>query len=196
MQCNKCLQEKDLNCFYKTKLGFYLKICNICKSNRAKKWRSDNPNFRKNYYSANRESILEKTKKYRDSNKEIFNEYQNKYQRDRYNKDVNFKLKKRLRNRLYLAVKNNQKKGSAIKDLGCSIEELKNYIENQFKDGMTWENYGVKWEIDHIKALCLFDLCNKEQFLTACSFKNLKPLLKEEHLIKSNLDRKVYRANK
>lgn len=196
MQCNKCLQEKDCNSFYKDRRGFYLKICNICKSNRAKKWRKDNPHFSKNYYSANKESILKKVKKHRELNKEVFNEYQNKYQRDRYSKDINFKLKKRLRNRLYLALKSNQKKGSAIKDLGCSIDELKVHLESQFKPGMTWDNYGIKWEIDHVQALCLFNLTNREQFLIACNFKNLKPLFKEEHLEKSNLDREAHRANK
>jgi hypothetical protein len=35
-------------------------------------------------------------------------------------------------------------------DLGCSIEELMKHLENKFKIGMCWKNYGDKWELDHI----------------------------------------------
>ena len=34
--------------------------------------------------------------------------------------------------------------------VGYSRENLKTHLENLFKDGMAWDNYG-KWEVDHIK---------------------------------------------
>lgn len=42
------------------------------------------------------------------------------------------------------------KKQKTVQYLGGSIEELKNHIEKSFKDGMTWENMGKVWSIDHI----------------------------------------------
>ena len=32
--------------------------------------------------------------------------------------------------------------------LGCNIETFKKHIEQQFTEGMSWENYG-EWHIDH-----------------------------------------------
>lgn len=47
--------------------------------------------------------------------------------------------------------------GSAVRDLGCSIEFLKSYLESKFTGNMSWENQG-EWYIDHIKPLSSFNL--------------------------------------
>ena len=47
-----------------------------------------------------------------------------------------------LRGRLSSAIKNNQKAGSAVSDLGCTIDELKSQLESQFTEGMSWDNHG------------------------------------------------------
>jgi hypothetical protein len=75
------------------------------------------------------------------------------------------------------------KAGSAVRDLGCSISELKVYIESKFQSGMSWNNYG-KWHIDHIKPLVKFDLQDRAQFLEACHFTNLQPLWAEQNILK------------
>jgi hypothetical protein len=113
-----------------------------------------------------------------------------KRQRERENSDVLFKLKRRLRHRLYMALKRNHKSGSAIKDLGCSINEFKNYLELKFKPNMTWDNYGKEWEIDHVMPLYKFDLTVKEELLLACHYTNLQPLWKKDHFVKSAQDLK------
>ena len=90
-----------------------------------------------------------------------------------------------LRIRINKAIHNNQKVGSAVEDLGCSIEELKIHLENQFEEGMTWDNWKPDgWHIDHKKPLSLFDLTDREQFLEACHYTNLQPLWWEENLKK------------
>ena len=95
------------------------------------------------------------------------------------------KLKVVLRKRLWSAFKNNQKTGSAINDLGCSIDELKIHLENQFKEGMNWDNHGkFGWHIDHIKPLSSFDLTKREELLVACHYSNLQPLWWYENLQK------------
>ena len=48
-----------------------------------------------------------------------------------------------LRRRLYMAVRNNHRSGFAVRELGCSIAELKEHLERQFADGMTWGNWGA-----------------------------------------------------
>lgn len=105
-------------------------------------------------------------------------------------RDIKYKIICTLRSRLSCAVRNGTKAGSAVKDLGCSIEEFKRHLESQFEENMSWSNYGRgvnKWNIDHIIPLSSFDLSNREELLKACNFKNLKPVWSSENSEKSNI---------
>jgi hypothetical protein len=101
----------------------------------------------------------------------------------KYHNNIQFRLMNLLRSRLtnIFKKKKHKKTGSVIKDLGCSIDELKKHIENQFTDGMTWENQG-KWHIDHIKPICNFDLSDRKQFLEVFHYTNLRPLWAVDNL--------------
>jgi hypothetical protein len=107
--------------------------------------------------------------------------------RYRYNSDIKFKLSITLRTRLNTALKNNNKVGSAVKDLGCSIEEFKRYIESLWQPGMSWDNWSKDgWHIDHIAPLSSFDLTNVEDFKKACHYTNLQPLWAYDNFRKSD----------
>jgi len=109
--------------------------------------------------------------------------------KERIKRDLNFKIKSYLRSRLGRAIKTRTKVGSFVRDLGCSIDELKSHLKLKFKDGMTGENWGRgcgKWNIDHIIPLAAFDLTNREQFLVACNYKNLQPLWYEDNQLKGS----------
>ncbi len=69
--------------------------------------------------------------------------------------------------------------------IGCSREQLKEHLEKQFVEGMSFDNYG-KWEIDHIKPISLFDLENNEEMLICFNHTNLQPLWKLDNIKKSN----------
>jgi len=147
----------------------------------------------KKYSEKNREKVLLKKKEYYYKNKEKLKKYAkiyrethkkqiNNYWKIRLKYDVSFKLSCSLRNRLNVAIKINQKSGSAVKDLGCSVPELKLYLESKFQPGMTWENWSrTGWHIDHIVPLSSFNLQNREEFLKACHYTNLQPLWSEEN---------------
>lgn len=138
---------------------------------------------RKRWYYGNRINVLEKCKEYR--NRPDIRRQRNEHRRNRKKIDVHYKLSVNLRGRLRIALKNNQKVGSAVRDLGCSIEEFKKYIESKFQEGMTWDNYGLYgWHIDHIKPLNSFDLTDRKQFLEACHYTNLQPLWAKDNYIK------------
>ena len=81
---------------------------------------------------------------------------QNQYQIRRYAKDQVYRARMRLRSRLTYMLKNKQhtSRGSELAQaLGTSFSEARSYIESQFSEDMSWENYGQVWEIDHIVAL-------------------------------------------
>ena len=83
----------------------------------------------------------------------------------------------RLRTRIYHAIRFGLKGGSAVRDLGCSIEYLRGYLAGQFEPGMTWDNWTTNgWHIDHIQPLASFDLTDPEQFRQAAHYTNLQPL--------------------
>jgi len=139
----------------------------------------------KKYYQNHKKERLEYAKEYQKNHQKEINEYKREYANNRLKTDINFKLINYLRSRLYKAIKNNQKVGSAVKDAGCSVLELKTHLEKQFQLGMSWDNYG-KWHIDHIIPLSKFNLGNREEILVACHYTNLQPLWAEENLSKGN----------
>lgn len=139
--------------------------------------------YAKEYYKINKEKIKEYRREYRQTHKEE----RNKNEKERLKNDPNYKLTHYLRNRLFKSIKNNYKSGSAVQDLGCTIDELKIHLEKQFKEGMNWENWVFKgWHIDHIVPLCSFNLMDREQLLIAVNYKNLQPLWWYDNLSKSS----------
>lgn len=51
------------------------------------------------------------------------------------------------------------------------------YLEGQFREGMSWDNWGIAgWHIDHKVPLAFFDLTDREQFLQAVHYSNLQPM--------------------
>ena len=106
---------------------------------------------------------------------------------NKYKNDTNFRLTCVLRKRLGAAIKGKAKTGSAVVDLGCSIDDLKKYLENQFQPDMTWDNWSRNgWHIDHIVPLSKFDLSNREELLKACHYSNLQPLWAKDNIRKGN----------
>ncbi len=143
----------------------------------------------KKYYQENIEQVKEKRKKYYQKNIDYFKRYSkdnakkiNERQKQRYRKDINYRIKCNLRNRLYYSVSSNSKFSSVLELLGCSIDELKQYLEKQFKGGMSWGNYGKGgWEVDHIKPCASFNLEDPEEQKKCFHYTNLQPLWAEEN---------------
>ena len=107
---------------------------------------------------------------------------QNRYQKERKQRDPAFSLERRLRCRLTDLVRRKQamKKASMLTMLGCSLAELKRHLERQFTLGMTWLNYGRVWHIDHIIPCAKFDLTDGRQQRLCFHYLNLRPLRTKE----------------
>lgn len=138
--------------------------------------------YRKRYYAKNRDKLNKQRNEYRNQNKDKILQRN----RDRYKSDPLYRIRILLRNRAHMALKNNQKTGIILKYLGITIDELKKYIESQFKPGMTWSNHSqAGWHIDHIIPLIRFDLTQDEDIKKALHYTNLQPLWATENLSKN-----------
>jgi hypothetical protein len=174
--CTLCNVIKPVSDFDKNKRqskGF-VNQCKLCRSNKNKKRYKNNAEVRKKqtleYYYNNKEKVYASRRIRR---------------REREKTDLNFKLRRRLRNRLYYALKKKSwKKNTHFSEyIGCSREELIHHIESQFQPGMSWDNYGM-WEIDHQIALSLAN--TPEEMYALCHYTNLKPLWEKDNATKSN----------
>jgi len=93
------------------------------------------------------------------------------------------KFKRVVRSRIYLALKNKNKKTNEY--LGCSNFEYLNWILSINKD-YTLENRGKEWHIDHVIPLSHFNLDNEDEQLIAFNWRNTMPLSAKENLSKNN----------
>lgn len=125
----------------------------------------------------------DKIRKYNNSRSSI----RSQYVKEKRKNDIQFRLSGNLRSRMGECIKKQYKSGSAVKDLGCSVDNFKSFIESKWVVGMSWDNYGKNgWHLDHIIPLSLFDLTAREQFLKACHYTNYQPLWALDNIRKSN----------
>jgi hypothetical protein len=92
-----------------------------------------------------------------------------------------------LRGRVRSAILGNIKTENTLNLVGCSIEQLRGYLEKQFTKGMSWKNYGYHgWHIDHIRPCTSFNLSNPQQQKQCFHYTNLQPLWAKDNLRKNN----------
>jgi len=120
------------------------------------------------------------------------NKYKNKLLAVKYIKnreeDVIYKIIDNLsrRARKFLLKNNLNKNMTHMELIGCTPMELKEYLRSKFLSNMDYDNYG-EWEIDHIKAISLYDLCNEKELKECFNYKNLQPLWRIDNIKKSNI---------
>jgi hypothetical protein len=107
--------------------------------------------------------------------------------RKRLQNDLGYRLLDRLGARLRGVLKSQRavKSSTAMTLVGCTKAELMVHLQSQFRPGMSWNNYGPVWHVDHIKPCCLFDLMNPEDQRACFHFTNLQPLFGEENCRKA-----------
>jgi len=144
------------------------------------------------YYEENKEELRQKAKEYRENNPEKIKEYQGEYKeanreeltkknmdykRKRLAEDPLFKLIDGLRSRILLAIKSQagEKAAKSMELLGCSVQHVRDHLESQFTEGMTWENRG-EWHIDHILPCASFNLEDPQEQKKCFHWTNLQPL--------------------
>ena len=86
-----------------------------------------------------------------------------------------------VRRRVYIALKND-KEISSTEYLGCNIKTFKQHIEQQFTEGMSWENYG-EWHIDH-KIPLKYHKPSLEEVAQRLYYTNTQPIWAGENVSK------------
>lgn len=214
--CKICNQSLPLEQFGKAYKSVYRAYCKNCSKETSKQYYQqnieakkqyyqENLEAKKQYYQENKEQHIKRSKEWVENNHEkaktnwkIYG-YNNKdkkksYKKNKWEKDPIYKLKNILRNRINQNFKN-KKQNKIIDFLGCSINEYKQYLEQQFLPEMNWDNHGDIWEIDHIKPICSFDLLIKDNIFKAFHYTNTQPLFKTTE-IAENLGYKEHTGNR
>jgi hypothetical protein len=137
----------------------------------------------------NRDHLNEYHQKWREKNIDKHREYKRKYEKHRKDTDPLYRLVSNFRTAIYTVLKesNVDKYGHYFDILQYTPDELINRLELQFKDDMSWENYG-EWHVDHIKPISSFDIkeIGDDEFIKCWSLENLQPLWGDENIRKSN----------
>ena len=189
-QCSKCKQSKPLTEFSKdkTKCTGYRSECKSCvkeyyqnNKEKIKEHRQKNQEKIKEYYQANKDKIKEHQKEYQKNNRHI----QNQYIKERKAIDPLYKLTRDMRSLIAISIKNNgyTKRSKTYEILGCSYEQFKAHIEQQFTEGMNWDNHG-KWHYDHIKPISHGK--TEKEILALNHYLNFQPLWARDNLSKGN----------
>jgi len=158
-----------------------------------KKWRDSNKEYvsekSKKWYSKNKDKWNNYIKEYRKNNVDKIRQIKRDYERNRKARDPLYKLISNFRTAIYQVLKesNVEKNGHYFDILQYSPEELIIHLEKQFKDDMTWDNYGV-WHVDHKLPITSFDIqeIGDEEFMKCWCLDNLQPMWGEENIRKSN----------
>lgn len=138
-------------------------------------------------YAANKEAHAGRVAAARKRDPEHYRELAREYQRKRRGVDVEWKLRSRLSAQLNYCLKTGKGGKTTESMVGYSIHELREHLERQFTDGMTWANMG-KWHIDHIVPLASFTItgANDPELRRAWSLPNLRPLWAADNMAKGD----------
>jgi hypothetical protein len=163
----------------------------------TRRWRAANPEKRKDgiknweknnkdkikaaakrRYAANPEKAREQFKKWKENNPEKYKDRLRKLS-IKHSNDPRWKLGNGLSRRIYDSLKKGEKANRHWESLvDFTAEQLKRHLEKRFRPGMTWDNYGTVWVIDHKIPIAVFNYEHPEDidFRICWSLKNLQPL--------------------
>lgn len=149
-----------------------------------KAFREKNPSYKKEYYRAHKKEAREWWENRSEKQKKAKAEDNRKWKNERYANNIGYKLRCIVSTAVRRSLLN-EKDDSIRNILGYSIEELKEHLEAQFEDWMTWDNLGLTaktykqtWQIDHIKPVNTFNITDMycEDFKKCWALENLRPL--------------------
>jgi len=205
--CSRCHRDLPDECCHKAssrKSGLQPK-CKECRKEclnidaekeRKSKWYQEHADSKsKEWVANNREKKREIGRNYYHNNKEEIKKIissperkqkRNAYVSERRKHDPSFRISGNLRNSIRKYIVNTKNRVKFKELIGYSVQFLIEHLEKQFIDDMSWDNYGTKWHVDHIKPCTKFDLTIEEQQKMCYHYSNLRPLWAVDNIRKSN----------
>lgn len=111
------------------------------------------------------------------------------YVNRRFKTDKDFYMRKTLSSRVREALRRKCgiKSARTMDLIGCTVDELRRYLEAKFKPGMNWDNWARDgWHIDHVRPCSSFDLTIPEEQAKCFHYTNLQPLWARENMQKGD----------
>lgn len=177
-RCRECGEVKLENQFRKNR-----RKCHDCEKEYGRNYNNNNKHIRDKWTSENNEIVAELHHNNYEKNKEQIRQIE----RNRYNNEKDYKIRvnnKSSLNKLLNNVVNNN--SSKAKFLGTPIKLIKDWIEFQFDDEMTWDNKGTYWHIDHVIPINKFDILNPTEHNLCFDWKNIMPVTCEYNMNKKD----------
>jgi hypothetical protein len=191
-KCSKCgevLPIEKFN-FRNEKTGYRQNYCRICQRIKNKEYRLNNlqkeRNRDKEYRENNKTQISKNYKKYYETHKDY---YRNRML-IKFRENLQYRLGNNISRGMRQALNNLKGHYHWEKLVNYKAKDLKQHLENQFKDNMSWDNYGKKgWHIDHIIPISWWKYKSPEdrEFKQCWALANLQPLWAEDNYKKNNL---------
>ncbi len=200
-ECKGCGFTKSINDFTKRKgsIDGYRNKCKQCRGVEHRSWRRENADRLKLYKKSflnSPERIQRKRaqdSKWRGENREKLNKYSAEWykkhpekskergrkQSQKYRETAKGKLSSNLSRAIRKSIQQGTKGNAHWESLvNFTVDQLKSHLQKLFKPGMTWENYGTYWHIDHKIPIAVhnFNKPDDIDFRICWSIKNLQPL--------------------
>lgn len=154
----------------------------------ARKYLTEHPDYVRLWTKNNPEKSREKTRRWILNNPERVKELRRNHDAKR-RAMVSVRLAESMSGHINYSIRRGSKRKRKWESLvGYDIVILKSHLEKLFKGGMTWENYGPYWHIDHIIPVSAFNFETPENidFKRCWALENLQPLEAVENFKKGN----------
>ena len=159
--CIECKAEKSVEEFYRQHSGRgYLSRCKKCHNVKTAEAKRLDPHYREKF---------------------------NAWRLNRYRTEPGFRLRSSMSSRLSMLLSGRLKDSKdTMRYVGCALEFLMTHLEKSFKKGMTWDNYGNIWHVDHIIPCARYNHNEEEQVKRCWNWQNLQPMFAMENVKKGD----------
>jgi len=172
--CSTCNVEKETSLFPKGR-----RTCRSCCNEVSRQYKLAHKQaiteYNKNYKLDHKDEIKDYNKNYNIENREAIQRRHTPYLRNKRKTDPQYKMSCTIRNRIKALLHGEENRKSTKDRLGCDYDFLKSWLESQFVEGMTYENHGSVWHVDHVIPCKKFDLTDNVEILRCFNWSNLQP---------------------
>lgn len=170
-------------------------ICKACSASKTKEWQQANREsanrIARKWQKSHPEQKKSSVKKWMQEHPEAAKAMQ-KRAHAKHRKSIKVRISESVSNKIWFSLRETKARRGWQGLVGYTIDELKAHLEKQFKPGMSWDNYGSCWHIDHIAPRAAFNFSTPEDidFKRCWALSNLRPLEAEKNWKKgSRLER-------